>query len=289
MARAPFALWRPLPTADAEPRITATQVLYHTMVGTLPGTDAYFRSGRSGGVESHFGVGGPWEGVQYDGVVWQWVDTGRGADANREANARAISIETSDGGQPDRPWTTKQLDALVALGRWAREVHGIQPRIIPSPYAGGYGWHAMWLNTPYQYADGTTPFTPSRGKVCPGATRIAQLKSEVLPAIFAGKNLEDDMPLDQADKDWFVARLEESERRVARYVDHGDAAVAGSGHHHQRVREDLAQLGAQVRDLKAVVDGIALGRLEGDLEVTGLLHVAAPVPPPPAETVTELP
>jgi hypothetical protein len=34
-------------------------------------------------------------------------------------------------------------------------------------------------------------------------------------------------------------RIEEAERRAARYVDHGDAAVTGSGNHHKILRQEL--------------------------------------------------
>jgi N-acetylmuramoyl-L-alanine amidase-like protein len=153
------------------------------MVGTLPGTDAYFRGGRSGGIEAHFGVGGPWEGVQYDGVVYQWRDTEEQADANYHANDFAVSIETSDGGQAERSWTTRQVRALVELGRWLRDTHAIPPRICRTPTDSGFGWHAMW--------GAPSAWTPARGKTCPGATRIAQLKAEVLPAIIADQAKEE--------------------------------------------------------------------------------------------------
>ena len=175
MARYPEAMWRRLP--GDEPKITPKTVIFHTMVGTLPGTDTWFRSGRSGGVEAHFGVGGPWEGASYDGVVWQWRDTQEQADANFRANTFAISIETSDGGDATRPWTPRQLQALIDLGRWLADTHLIPRRICPAWDQGGFGWHAMW--------GAPSNWTPAAGKTCPGATRIAQLKQTVLPAIFA--------------------------------------------------------------------------------------------------------
>jgi N-acetylmuramoyl-L-alanine amidase-like protein len=196
MARYPAAEWRRVP--GTEPAITPRTVIFHTMVGTLAGTDAYFRSGRSGGIESHFGVGGPWEGVQYDGVIYQWRDTHEQADANYHANDFAISIETSDGGQPLRTWTPKQVDALVKLGRWLADEHGIPRRICRSPTDSGFGWHVMF-GAPSEW----TPVA----KTCPGATRIRQLKDEVLPRIFAATDQEADMPLDQTDKQWFVDTL----------------------------------------------------------------------------------
>jgi hypothetical protein len=51
---------------------------------------------------------------------------------------------------------------------------------------------------------------------------------------------EDDMGLSDDDKKWITDRLEESERRTARWVDHGDNAVPGSGNHHEKIRAELA-------------------------------------------------
>jgi hypothetical protein len=175
MARAPFADWRRLP--GDEPPIKARTFIFHTMVGTLPGVDVYFRSGRSGGIESHFGVGGPWEGVEYDGVCWQWRDTAEQADANLHANDFALSAETSDGGDPRHPWSAAQVEMLVRLARWARATHGIPARVCRTWDDAGFGWHAMW--------GAPSPWTPSAGKTCPGPVRINQLKTVVLPRIFA--------------------------------------------------------------------------------------------------------
>lgn len=185
MARCPFASWRPIPAS--EPAIIPTQVVFHTMVvkGGLPSCDAYFRSGNSGGIESHFGVGGPWEGAQYDGAVWQWRDTELQADAQYHANVRAVSIETADAGNPSNPWSAKQLDTLIRLGRWLRFTHNIPARICPAWDASGFGWHTMW-GAPSNW----TPVS----KTCPGdhwenghtaGPRITQLKTIVLPKIFA--------------------------------------------------------------------------------------------------------
>lgn len=187
MARCPFASWRPL--NESEPAITPRTVIYHTMVGTLPSTDRFFRSGTS--LESHFGVGGPWEGAEFDGAIWQWVDTERQADANLNANDYAISIETSDGGDPNRPWTPKQLDSLIRLGLWAAETHNIprrQSRSCSDP--AGFGWHVMH--------GAPSCWTPI-AKSCPGSVRINQLKTIVFPAIFAGAPpQEEDLNTEQA-------------------------------------------------------------------------------------------
>ena len=166
------------------------------MNGGLPVCDAYFRSGRSGGIESHFGVGGPWEGASYDGQVWQWRDTLEQADANYHANDFAISIETSDGGDSSRPWTPKQLAALVRLGNWLADTHQIPRRVCPAWDQGGFGWHVMF-GAPGEW----TPVA----KECPGPVRIRQLRDIVLPAIFAGRQLEADDMFEQTDRDKLAA------------------------------------------------------------------------------------
>lgn len=171
---------RPLPEAESQPRIKPRVVLYHTMVGGLLGTERYFREGT--GIESHFGVGGPWDGPELDGVIFQWMSTDRQADANLDANSFAISIETSDNAPrlPENiaPWSPKQLAALIRLGSRLAEHYNIPRRQVPVWDGSGYGWHAMF-GAPSHY-------TPIPGKVCPGPARIRQLKEIVFPAIFHG-------------------------------------------------------------------------------------------------------
>ncbi len=65
--RYPGAAWRPLGPQN-QPRMRGHDIVcLHTMVGSLWGTDAYFRQGGYGGTESHFGVGA-------GGGVLQWQD-----------------------------------------------------------------------------------------------------------------------------------------------------------------------------------------------------------------------
>src|SRR5262245_1450540 len=95
MARCPFAAWRPI--NEAEPNISPRILVYHTMVGTLAGTENYFRNGTA--IESHFGVACPQceaEGVARDGDIWQWRDTELEADAQLHGNPFCISVETCD-------------------------------------------------------------------------------------------------------------------------------------------------------------------------------------------------
>lgn len=164
------AAWRPL-GPQTEPFIGTPRVLVvHTMVGRLEPTDAMFRQQGYNGVESTFGIGGPYDGVALDGAVWQWQDLGRQADAQMAGNAYATSVETSDGGDPDRPWSTAQLAALADLGAWWCRQTGAPAQLVATPGARGIGYHSQFR----EWAGGHT---------CPNPTRIAQLKTLVIPAI----------------------------------------------------------------------------------------------------------
>lgn len=173
MARYPQAIWKPLPEATREPLITARQVILHTAVSGASSLFGYF-SREDVSVESHFYV-------NQDGVE-EYVDTGRQADANRDANAWAISVESWDGGDPDHtPWTSRQLDLLVDLVAWCCRTHGIPARQCPTWDQPGIGWHSMW--------GAPSHWTPSAGKTCPGKPRIAQVP-EIIRRVQSA--LEDD-------------------------------------------------------------------------------------------------
>ena len=168
LTRYPGAQWRPIGT-QSEPLIRPRILIFHTMVGSLKGSDGMFRQGGYDGTESHFGVGGPWDGADLDGVVWQWQSLDRQADAQGEGNAYCTSIETADGGNPDRPWSDKQLTALVALAAWWCEQTGAPARLVDSPAESGFGYHSQF-----------TVWNPNRHS-CPNPARARQLREQVIP------------------------------------------------------------------------------------------------------------
>jgi len=135
----PSADWEPIPENATAPRITATQVILHSAVGSGDLHDYFARPDVV--VESHF-----W--VALDGRIAQYVDTSKRADANLDANVRAISVESADNGDPDHfPWTEAQLDSLAAVVRWAHETHDIPIRRCPAWDAPGVGYHSLALDT----------------------------------------------------------------------------------------------------------------------------------------------
>lgn len=170
MAIMPGVTWRPLKENATQARIKPTQIIYHTAVdqpGPTRLPDYFDRTDVT--VESHF-----W--IPLDGEIVQMMDTEVRADANRFANDSAISIETEDEGDPvGFPWTEAQLAALVRVAVWANKVHGIPLTICQSPTGPGQGFHSMW--------GAPSAWTPSRGKTCPGPTRIRQFHEELLPRL----------------------------------------------------------------------------------------------------------
>lgn len=171
------------------------------MVGYLTSTDAMFREGGYSGTESHFGVGGAWGGdlaKGYDGKVFQWQDTAYTADANLDGNHRIISIETADNApklvRDIRPWTPKQLDAIVKIIAWACKTHDIPPVLIPDSKPGrrGIGYHRQGCEhslgvgrVPGFLVAGGERWSNAKGKECPGPQRIAQISTIIIPRVKA--------------------------------------------------------------------------------------------------------
>jgi hypothetical protein len=169
MTRVAWAEWKPLSAVDDEPPVTPTVLIFHTMVGFLRGTDAVFRQNGYLGTESTFGLGGPWDGGTLDGALWQWQDTHRQADAQFAGNAYANSVETSDGGHPTAPWSSKQIETLVKLTvDWCRQT-GNPCVFVSAPHERGLGWHEQFWE--WNHGD----------HACPGPIREGQLRTIVIP------------------------------------------------------------------------------------------------------------
>lgn len=167
MAVCPFAEWRPLPQNSKQPRITPRSVILHSAVDGKA-SDLWSFFSRSA-LESHFYV-------RADGHVVQYMDTQVRADANNKANAFAVSIETDDNGNPNvQPWTDAQVIAIIKLVSWICDTHGIPKTQCPTWDKPGIGWHSMW--------GAPSPWTPYKGKTCPGTVRIKQIKDQILPAL----------------------------------------------------------------------------------------------------------
>ncbi|MFD5916165.1 N-acetylmuramoyl-L-alanine amidase [Kitasatospora sp. NPDC058201] len=159
------------PESDEQPAIVPTQLIFHSIAApwTPRRTYQYWRD--STNLESHFGVG-------YDGSVGQFVGTETRADANAAANRRgdrtgAVSVETAADNDNSDPWTDAQVEALVRIGVWMHQQHGIPLRICRTPDDPGYGYHRLHRSW------------STSGTACPGDARVAQFHERVFPAIVA--------------------------------------------------------------------------------------------------------
>ncbi len=181
MARYEGAVWRPITEEleRTEPAIRPTQIIWHETAVLTRSLFDWWESDGSRGMECHFFI-------SRAGVVEQYMDTERSADANLEANRRpdgtgAISVEL-EGLDPqfsnDRSLTEctpEQLREMVRLARWAGMTHGIPYRLCRTPEDPGHGWHVMWGSP--------GAWTPATGKSCPGEHRVEQIKTVLLPAL----------------------------------------------------------------------------------------------------------
>lgn len=128
-----------------------------------------FREGGYQGTESTFGLGGPWDGAGLDGKLYQWQLLSRQADAQGPANDFATSIECSDGGDPRRGFSEKQVDALVELHVWWTRTTGRTARIAPTWKSDGWGYHSLFKE-----------WNPN-SHTCPGEVRKQQLRTVIWP------------------------------------------------------------------------------------------------------------
>lgn len=102
-------------------------------------------------------------------MQWQRID--RQADANWDANVFGNSVECSDGGNPDRPLSPKQVEKSIVLGvEWCLET-GNPAQPAKSWDGRGFGFHSMYIE-----------WNKSRHG-CPNPTRIKQLRTVIWPEI----------------------------------------------------------------------------------------------------------
>lgn len=183
MSWCPFAKKMELqPESDGQAAITPTQFIVHSLAApwTIERIYEYWRD--STNLESHFGLG-------YDGRLGQYIGTQTRADANAQANVRAISLESSANLQNSDPWTDKQINGLVRVMDWAATEHGIPRRKCRTWTDPGFGYHKLY------------PQWSTSGTACPGAARTEQFNEIVLPRVIAGDVEEEDVALAQADID----------------------------------------------------------------------------------------
>lgn len=172
MAWCPFAQKLELqPESDSQPAIRPTQFIMHSIAAPWDEQRIYEYWRDSTNLESHFGL-------DYDGSMGQFIGTQTRADANYRANLRpdgtgAVSVETASNLKHTDPWTPEQIEALIRLGVWLHQQHGIPLRICQAWDDPGYGYHRLY------------PEWSSGGTDCPGDARVRQFREVVFPGIVA--------------------------------------------------------------------------------------------------------
>ena len=252
MALCPFATHKLLPESATQPKITARAVIMHSAAGR---GSLYRFFLNSSSLESHF-----W--VSEKGVIEQYVDTGRRADANRNANSFAISIETESSPAATEPWAPAQLDAIVHLVRWCCDTHGIPVRQIPAWNSSGIGWHIQF--------GAPGPWTPV-SKSCPGPARIRQMPA-LIAAVGGAKTQP---PTNPPTTGGFLMALTDAEQRevldLLRSIDlraqaiqneTTDGANANLGGISKRQIASLTRLEQAVAAVKVAVEGLPV-KLKG--------------------------
>lgn len=114
-------------------------VLFHTMVGDLPGTIQVFNEDR--GADSASAT----FGIAQSGEVWQFGPVGKGWYSWHAvaANKTYYGIEHADHANPDNPLTPQQIAASAQIVEALSAFAGFPLREANSPGEKGYGVHYM--------------------------------------------------------------------------------------------------------------------------------------------------
>lgn len=175
MATYPGAIQRPISKNVGGPLTTVRGLILHTAASDAGGAGhATYWSRENVGVSAHFFI-------DYDGTCWQLVDTARQSWTSGAACNSTIGVETQGWGH--ELWTPQQAEALARLIAWASVEHKFPIQAMPDSKAGrrGVGWHAQGVAaTTAQLKAGVSQtggelWSKSRGKVCPGQSRIEQI------------------------------------------------------------------------------------------------------------------
>jgi len=177
-------------------------ICQHTMVGALWSTDNYFRGGAS--ALTDFGIGGATDGAD-DGLILMWNDpTGKahpGVSPNRwpwasgpakqssgdavhfiqtyganAVNGYLVSIERSDGGNPEIAPSPKYIDSIIGLTAYYADQDHIPWDAYPNNPGRGV-WAFYWHSEIYG------------GKTCPAGAKSAtdEIQQEVIKVLKAAQ------------------------------------------------------------------------------------------------------
>lgn len=229
-------------------------ITVHTMVGTLDGTESYFRG--AGRPYSHFGLGS-------DGEIRQWQDLAFRAASDLEGNPYAVSIECEDTGPRFPRWsgsdvpafTPEQVDTLIVALSWLCHRLGLPKQAITTscPHERGIGYHRLGVDPWRNQACGQR-WSSARGKVCPGDRRIHQLLTEIIPRVSAPQGGPMSDALTRTSAIHLTGRLIGlNAAEIKAVLDRGGDAIPADLSL-RAIRADLARLRAEVAAIKPSID-----------------------------------
>lgn len=161
---------------DLGPR-TIVGTCLHSMVGTLAGTDSYFRNEARLTALTDYGVGGATDGA-LDGVIYRWNDPkgrrapyangGNGPEGDGPAfirrygvsaiNRDLVSIERSDGGNVNTTVSPKQFEAIARIMAYWHDQAKVPWSAFPINPAGGVVTQLQH----FEFSEKACPFPPVR-------------------------------------------------------------------------------------------------------------------------------
>lgn len=165
MSWCPFTIKMELnPESYTQATISPVQFIMHSIAAPWDERRMYEYWRDSTNLESHFGL-------DFDGSCAQYLSTTTRADANYQANVRALSIETASNLEHTDAWTSAQMEMLIRIGVWLHHEHDIPLRKCRTWDDPGYGYHRMF------------PQWSTGGTECPGDARVQQFHEYVFPEI----------------------------------------------------------------------------------------------------------
>ena len=227
----PRAKFRPLSFVEQlDRRELRRAVIVHTNGG---GTD---RGSLLGFFNKKFAETGKRIGAHFqvmtDGTIEQYADTDLLINHAFAGSNFAVGIETQDDSDPNRPWTTAQIDAVLDICNWLE----VPKQQLAEHGGDGIGWHRLF--------DSWNKHKHS----CPGDVRQQQLKVSVIPRLGLG------LPpggLSMADVNDILAKLEllrvGEKRDPAKADPHDFASLEGVARKVDDARGDITWLKAAVK------------------------------------------
>lgn len=164
----PGVLWRPIDVGNRAARRKGRGLVCHVAVSNslnlVPGPLA------SRAADWHFYL-------PKDGPAIQYIDLDKQCWSTAAANPTMPAFESQGGvvNADGEPWTENQMNWAARIYRHLHDTEGAPYQLMPNSLAGsrGLGYHRLGID-PWRVAGGEV-WSSSRGKICPGSAKIAQL------------------------------------------------------------------------------------------------------------------